>query len=396
MNSRRIKYIKYVPTPFINENRDEREIQVALTLGIEVSVYAKSGKGVQYKDYGYPVIRYNHFYVANTPKSRLIRWSCLLLSYFNQARYLRRQSADIISCHDLTCLAIGWLSTIGMRHKPYLVYDSHEYEYGRNTNRSKFKRVFIKHVEGFLMRRVSFSIMVNDSIADRVQSLHHLKERPIVVRNIPNKWELDESVIREVRKSFLSVNNLPTDTFICMYHGALMRGRGVENDIRALAKTIDTVLFILGNDSGAYAEEYKRIAREYGVADRLFFHSAVPSNELWKYVGMADVGLAVPPNICESYYLSLPNKFFENIQALTPLICSKFPEFNRLVSNYGIGICVEPEDIDGIATAIMQMHNDRAFYDCCKANLIRAKEELCWEKEREALVNIYNVLLNKF
>ena len=236
--------------------------------------------------------------------------------------------------------------------------------------------------------------MVNDSIADRVQELHHLKERPVVVRNIPNKWLIDESEILKNRELFLSEHHLPSDTFICMYHGALMRGRGVENDIRALSKTEGTVLYILGNDSGSYTEEYKRLAEENGVADRVFFHAAVPITELWKYVGMADVGLAVPPNICESYYLSLPNKFFENIQSLTPMICCNFPEFNRLVSNYGIGICVDSEDIGGIARAIMRMRDDRDFYGRCKQNLLRAKEELCWENECKVLEKAYKKIIN--
>ncbi len=380
--------LKFVPTVFIGENRDIRELQVAKSLGYDITVYAK--KTAQTEKYDYIIIQYDSFWHGKVPHNSIIRKISILLAWFNQVRFIRRYPADVISCHDLICLFIGWLSTLFQHRKPFLIYDSHEYEYGRNTDRSKLIRYLIKTLEGFLMRRVSFSIMVNDSIADRVQSLHHLKERPIVVRNIPNKWKLDESEIRKTRDSFLVENRLPSDTFICMYHGALMRGRGVENDIRALARTEGTVLYILGNDSGSYTEEYKRIAEENGVADRVFFHPAVPINELWKYVGMADVGLAVPPNICESYYLSLPNKFFENIQALTPMICSKFPEFDRLISAYGIGMCVEPEDIEGIARSIMKMRDDKAFYESCKNNLVRAKDELCWENERKVLENAYN------
>ena len=38
--------------------------------------------------------------------------------------------------------------------------------------------------------------MVNDSIADEVQRIHGLRERPVVV-DIPNYWNIDESVKRE-------------------------------------------------------------------------------------------------------------------------------------------------------------------------------------------------------
>jgi glycosyltransferase involved in cell wall biosynthesis len=305
----------------------------------------------------------------------------------------RRMKADIISCHDIAYLFIGWLSTLGMRKKPLLVYDSHEFECERVDHRSGILKFIIKHLEQFLMRRCAFSIMVNDSIADAVQELHHLKERPIVVRNISENWQLDTATIEQNRKKFLEENNLSKDTCICMYHGVLSEGRGIENGIKALAKTEGTVLILLGNGAEEDVEKYKMVAEECGVKERVFFHAAVPHGELYKYVGMADVGLVIIENVCRSYYLSLPNKLFENIQALTPVIGSNFPEIEKIADNYGVGICVAPNNVDGIANAIMKMKNDNEFYKSCKDNLVGAKEQLCWEKERVVLENAYRKLM---
>ena len=65
-----------------------------------------------------------------------------------------------------------------------------------------------------------------------------------------------------------------------------------------------------------------------------------------------------------------------------------------IVRQYGIGILTDPEDLDGIAAAIEKLRTDGDFYTACKENLKRAKEELCWEKEKTALQSAYRTLLN--
>ena len=38
---------------------------------------------------------------------------------------------------------------------------------------------------------------------------------------------------------------------------------------------------------------------------------------------------------------------------------------------------------------------DNSVYNKFKKNIVLAKEELCWEKEKEVLVNAYSDLLNR-
>lgn len=92
-------------------------------------------------------------------------------------------------------------------------------------------------------------------------------------------------------------------------------------------------------------------------------------------------------NLCLSYYYTLPNKFFENVQSLTPVICSDLPEMHRLVDEYGIGLICEPENVDDLAQCLERMRTDREFYNSCKQNLLRAKRELCWEREKTVLLD---------
>jgi glycosyltransferase involved in cell wall biosynthesis len=273
-----------------------------------------------------------------------------------------------------------------MRHKPHLVYDSHEFEYERAGERSTFVKNCVKYVERFLMKRCAFSIMVNDTIADAVQNLHHLKERPLVVRNIPEKWSINQELVSQNRRSFLMNNGLSDDTFICMYHGILTSGRGIGKMIEAISKVSDVILYVLGDGD---RDDYHALAEKLNVKDRVFFHDAVDKDDLYRFVGMADVGMVLIEGICKSYFYSLPNKLFENIQAKTPVIGSSFPEISRIINNFNIGLIVNPDNPDDIAEAIKIMRSDKVKYNTYKANIEVAKEELCWENESEVLRKAY-------
>ena len=89
----------------------------------------------------------------------------------------------------------------------------------------------------------------------------------------------------------------------------------------------------------------------------------------------------------------LPNKFFENIQSLTPVIVSNFPEVSKIVDEYNIGIKVDPNSIAEIIEAIEKMRYDKILYATFKSNLKKAKEELCWEKEKKVLEQAYEKLV---
>ena len=95
--------------------------------------------------------------------------------------------------------------------------------------------------------------------------------------------------------------------------------------------------------------------------------------------------LATFEAITKSYYYSLPNKLFENIQSLTPVICSDFPEMRRIIKKYNIGLTCDPQDISEIARCILLLKEDKKLYEKLEENLKLAKKELCWEEEKKIL-----------
>lgn len=387
-------FLKIVPNEFKNASRNKRELSVVNTFDVNIIVMAKGESNC---------MRSSDEYTVHTRTTRpLGNAMCIIklnriMSIFTWASYARKLKPDCISCHDLTALFIGWLSTwfIPKKKKPLLVYDSHEFELGRNTNgkRGVLKTWLISKVEKFLMSKCIFSIVVSDSIADEIQYMYKQKERSIVVRNIPEKWEVDEEQCNKKRKDLIEILNIKEDSFIAIYHGVISHNRGVEKLIETISKSNNVVLIVLGFGEAEYINRLKEKRDKYDIKHKVFFLPAVPIEELYIYLGAVDIGMITIPPITKSYYFMLPNKFFENIQSLTPMICSNFPEVSKVVNKYDIGMLVNPENVDEIIGAVEEMQTNKEMYTKFKNNLKQAKVDLCWENERRVLEEAYEKVL---
>ncbi|MBL0311102.1 MAG: glycosyltransferase [Holophagaceae bacterium] len=166
----------------------------------------------------------------------------------------------------------------------------------------------------------------------------------------------------------------------------------MENLILASAKIDNLAVVILGYGDESYMQEIRAISKNIGFADKVLFIDAVPVADLWQFVGAVDVGSVLIQNTCQSYYYSLPNKLFESIQAETPIIGSNFPEIERVVNKYKIGLCCDPHDLNTIANTIQIFKTNKTLYSELKSNTQKAKGLLCWEKEEHVLFEAYKAL----
>ncbi len=386
-----MKLLKICISEWENESRDKRELDVAKELGIKVEVLAKgdeTGK-IECVD-GFSVYR-----VTTVPLKKInITIINRIVSIFIWIKCARQRKPDIISGHDVFALLIGYLSNIGRKNKAKLVYDSHEFELGRIGNRNCISRLVIKNLERFLINKSVFSIMVSNLIADEVQNIYRLKDKPTVVRNIPNFFNMDNCNSKQKREEIISEMNWSKDSFIIIYHGKIANGRGIEQLIDVLSVNDKVCGIILGNDNDKnYLKQIKNKASFLKVINRLYISPAVNVNEMYKMISAADLGFVLIQNVCKSYFYSLPNKLFENIQALTPVLSSDFPEMKNIVEGYKIGLTCNPDNIENINECIIKFQNDREFYNDCKSNIAIAKEVLCWEKEKDNLVKAYKKVI---
>ena len=375
-----------------NASRDKRELSACRELGLQTLVMAKGEPKDKYrKDTvgGFDVVRFSTRPLGTQIPNGVNR----AVALFTWTHYARKLKPDIISGHDLTALLIGWMSNIFRSRKATLIYDSHEFEIGRNVKRNKLQLWRVTHMERFLMKRCAFSIMVNDAIADEVQRIHKLEKRPIVVRSTPNLWTVDPAVCAKKREELLAAFGEYCE-FLMMFHGNLGVGNGIETLIPLLDQIDGLGLICLGKQTSTEVKtQLDELIAKYAVGNRVLLMDAVPIEELWQYVGAVDAEMMLIEPIVRSHYFVLPNKFFESIQSLTPIIASDMPEMKKLINKYQIGLTCPPNDIEAAFKCVERMRTDKAFYAQCKKNLKIAKQELCWEKEKEELKEAYQKVI---
>jgi glycosyltransferase involved in cell wall biosynthesis len=308
---------------------------------------------------------------------RLPRMLWRLLALGSIAVGARAERPDVVHANDIATLIPGWVAArlVGAR----LVYDSHEYAVGV-PYRKAFWAWLAGTIERLLIRRCDAVITVSDGIADRLQARYGLRERPTVVRNVP---DLPPPAGAPDLREEMGVGEAP----LVLHQGAVADGRGGENLIRAVSFTESAHVLFLGAD-GAYTQGLRRLAVELEVDSRTHFHPPVELATLLSYTTQADVGVSLLQDSCENHRLALPNKLFEYLAAGLPVVVSDLPEMRQLVRERQVGWVTDPGDPADIARALAEATG--SLDDESLENRVRiAASELNWQSERTRLTDLY-------
>ncbi|NOZ34854.1 MAG: glycosyltransferase family 4 protein [Chlorobi bacterium] len=291
--------------------------------------------------------------------------------------FLLFQKSDIYLSNDLDTLPANFIASKIRKKK--LVYDSHEYftEVPELVNRPKIKRIW-EQIERIILPKVKHSYTVCSSIADIYNKKYGIKMK--VVRNIP----VCEFVKKQVS---LFLPGKIKNRKVILYQGAVNIGRGIEQMIKAMQYIENAVFLIIG--SGDILENLKTLVQKLNLKDKVFFTGKIPFDELYFYTKKADIGISLEENNGLNYYYALPNKLFDYIRANVPILASKLPEIENIVTKYYIGCFIENHNPEHIAEKINFMLNSPEKMQTWKENLKKASSELCWENEEMVLKDIF-------
>jgi len=393
-----MKYLKFMPYNSVrNASRNCRELSVAKECGYEAYCYSSDREGEIDEDLPFHLVcNKPPAFEVNSKIPRPIRMIRVFRNVLQHAKRLRGLKMDVISCHNIMALATAWIGCIGLwgKKRPKLIYDSHEFELGKKK-RGKMKYCLVKFAEGFLIKRCAFTIVVNEGIGDELVRLHKLNQKPVALRSTPEYWKLDEEVTESKRREMADGLGVPYDSFIVSYTGYFLPYRGLEEVIDALKIEKDVYSVWIGEAGSAeYKNKLEKKIADANIQDRILRYPIQPQQDLWKFVSAASAAMVVMNGRDnDNYKYALPNKFFEAIQSLTPVICSDTAEMARIVKKYDIGLLVPSGNGKAIAEAIQRLKNDKDMYLRFKKNLAIAKADLCWEKEKTVLFEAYQIYL---
>ena len=289
--------------------------------------------------------------------------------------YFRKITVGYINCHSLWALPLSVF--LKRKDKAKLIYDAHELETER-AGLKGYKQKTAKILERKLIKYCDKIIVVGDFIAEWYKN-EYQRDDVYSIRNVPNK----NSVVDEKSNILRELFGLSPEDIIFIYQGIINKGRGVDILIEAFKDNNDNKhLVIMGYGNQEY------LAKEASIKYKnIHFVPAVLPKEIPLYTSGADVGVFMVENIGLSYYLCLPNKFFEYLYCGLPVIVSDFPEMKSIVDKYNCGWTIPP-GLEAIKDKVRAVTSQEIQQK--KGDLDRLYEEVNWERDIANLKNVFN------
>lgn len=315
---------------------------------------------------------FDKFSFSNLKQKKILKYYrglCLLTAYicrpFSQAKfenlyfkawvpftspfvYFGRQfEFDLIQCHDLPTLEAAVM--LAKEKKVKLIYDSHEL-YPEQHAFSKHKKVIYRKFEERLIQNCDLVFTVNQSIAEKMAEYYAIRTPITLINALDAPEEFDANCKYDLLRQNL---NIPISKKVLLFQGGFSINRQLETLIESMryVNNRDVVLVMMG--SGDIKELLHNKAKELGLLNQsIYFHEAVPQDDLIYYSASADMGIIPYPHIDLNSYYCTPNKLFEFIQARLPMLANDSPELRRFIEKTGFGMVHLMDSAPSIASAI--------------------------------------------
>lgn len=295
---------------------------------------------------------------------------------FTLRALLRFRNRDIYHCNDLHTLPLGVLLKLFSQRRCRIVYDAHEYETEVN-GLGGLERKVRQWLERAMIRYADEVITVSDGIACEYARMYRMG-KPAVILNLPH-WS-DTLKFDLLREKF----SIAANRTVYLYQGGLWPGRGIEVLLDYFTQSHNPARVIVFMGFGPLRSLIETSAE---ASENVYYHEAVPADQLLQYTASADVGMSTIENTCLSYYFCLPNKFFEYLMAEIPVIVSNLHEMSAMVNRYGLGVVAEQNTPAGISRAMDEMEN----FDLSRfaEQVVKFKKTYNWEAQEKLLLNIF-------
>ena len=268
---------------------------------------------------------------------------------------------DVVLANDIDTvgLAVELPGTKGVHA------DIHEYAPKQNTEIFMWRTFIAPYVRWlcrrFLTRATSVTT-VGRGVADEYRRVYGI-DAGIVTNSAPYA-DLTPSPVGERIK--------------VVHSGAALRNRKLEVIVEAVQRsrsplTLD--LYLMPNDP-AYLDELRSLASR---DDRVRVMDPVPYSELLATLNAYDLGIHIIPPVNFNNAWSLPNKFFDYVQARLGLVIGPSPEMRENLERYGLGTTTRGFGTDDVVAALNTLGSSDVSR--WKANAHNAAQALSAEEQ---------------
>lgn len=293
------------------------------------------------------------------------------------------QAFDVVHCHDLDTLPVGFV--LGRAKRKPVVYDAHEsFSDMLAGSVPKVIRRGLSRLEDVLIRRVDLLITVGEKLRK------HFTERGAGRSVVVGNWKRSGEFARAERQNRELRNRLgiPEGALAVVCITQLLRDRKIE-ELLAAAEESSSVYVIIGGN-GVLKE---RVARAAAVNPRILYVGFVAPEQIPDYTCAADaVYYGFDPANSNARF-SAPNKLYEALAAGRPLITGDFGEIADVVREAGCGIVLPEYTAHNIRQAFAVLA-DPVRRETMSANARRfGRASFDWEKGEAILFLEYSRFL---
>lgn len=277
--------------------------------------------------------------------------------------------ADAIVVNDAIALPLAF----SIAGEARVVFDAHEYAPSEFETSRAWRLLVRPHVRWICRRylpQVAQMTSVSRGIADRYE--RDFAVSSVVVTNAARFEELSPSEVGE--------------TIRLVHFGWPDPQRRLEETLAAVAllgENYSLDLLLAGSGPPGYLDSL----RQRAAGDpRIRFLDPVPMRELPRFANAYDIGVFLLPPQHTNQEFTLPNKFFEYIQARIAPAIGPSPEMERIVREWDCGIVADEFTPEALAEAIAGTSTERLAE--LKRNADRAARQLCAERNREVVLDV--------
>lgn len=291
-------------------------------------------------------------------------------------KHFINQKIDLIIANDIITLPLA-LKIADKKTKVW--FDAHEYhpkEWEDNIMWRLFFQPYIAYLCKNYIPKSNIFTTVSEGIANEYNKT--FKVTPEVITNATEYYNLKPSVISNNKIRII-------------HHGAAIRSRRIELMIE-LIKYLDkrfTIDFILTGNDLRYISHLKKHVED---DDRIKFLPPLNKDEICSFINSYDIGLYILSSDNFNHRYSLPNKFFEFIQARLCLAISPNPEMAKIIKRYNLGIIADDFTPQSMAKALNSLSTEDIMK--FKNNSHIAAKELSSENNFQKMIQIINKLIN--
>lgn len=306
----------------------------------------------------------------------------LLYPYIEAKAAVGKKNFDLIIANDVETLMLAFdVALPGSK----VIFDAHEYA-PRHFEDKLIWRLFFQPMNIHLCKKyiskTAAMMTIGKGLAHEYEK--HFNVKPIVITNANHFYRVTPS------KS--------TDSLIrLVHHGIATPSRRLELMIEMMDHlddrfTLDLYLLSSGFSAAKTINYPLKLQALAAHNTRIRILPPMKSEEIVSTINQYDMGIFLIPPVNFNYANTLPNKFFDFIQARLAIAVGPTPEMAEIVNQYKIGVVSEDFSPKSLAKKIIQLTADDI--NSFKLNTEKAALELNAESSKEKINNLVKTVLD--